>query len=307
MRILVTGGSGLIGGRLVPALVADGHTVSRLVRARPRAAREFRWSPESGLLDPASLAGCEAVIHLAGASLAAGSWDDERRAEILGSRVAGTRLLAAAMARATPPPATLVCASAVGIYGDRGEEVLSEASGPGAGFLAEVVRAWEAEAAIAAQAGVRVLHLRFGMVLARHAGALPRLVLPFRFGLGGHLGSGRQWLSWITLDDVVGVVRHVLARGDLAGPVNVVSPGPVTSRDLARALGGVLGRPVWMPIPAWALRFALGQMGEELLLFSQRAVPARLRASGFAFAHGAIEGALRHVLRGRLDDGGSPA
>ena len=307
MRILVTGGSGLIGRRLVPALAADGHAVSQLVRARPREARQFRWSPETGILDPAALAACDAVIHLAGARIDGGSWDDERRAEIRNSRVIGTRLLAAGIARAAPRPSVLVSASAVGLYGDRGEEVLTEASGPGAGFLAEVVQAWEAETAVAAQAGVRVVHLRQGVVLARHGGALPRLVLPFRFGLGGPLGSGRQWMSWIEIDDLIGVVRHALARGDLAGPVNAVAPQPVTSLEMARALGSVLGRPAWLPVPAWALRMALGQMADELLLFSQRAVPARLRANGFSFAHGAIEGALRHVLRGHLDDPRSAA
>ncbi len=306
MRILVTGGSGLIGRSLVPALAADGHAVSRLVRVRPREAREFRWNPETGILDPTALAACDAVVHLAGAGIASGRWSPARRALIRESRVAGTRLLAAGIARAAPPPRALICASAVGVYGDRGEEVLSEGSGPGAGFLADLVRAWESESAPAAGAGVRVVHLRMGMVLAQHAGALPRLVLPFRLGLGGHLGSGRQWLSWITLDDLVGAIRHTIVR-DLAGPVNAVSPGPVTSRDFARALGEVLARPVWMPIPAWLLRLVLGEMGEELLLFSQRVVPARLRASGYVFRHGGIDEALRHVLRGALDAAPSPA
>lgn len=296
MRILVTGASGLIGRRLVPALAADGHTVFRLVRARPREGREFRWDPETGIMDPAALAGCDAVIHLAGASIAA-RWDDERRVQIRESRVASTRLLAARIGRAVPRPATWLCASAVGIYGDRGEEVLSEASGPGRGFLADVVRAWESESAPASQLGVRVVHLRLGIVLTREGGALPPLVRPFRLGVGGPLGNGRQWMSWITLDDAIDAVRHALEHQDLAGPVNVVGPAPVTNRQLARALGGVLGRPAWMPVPAWALRMALGPMGEELLLFSQRVVPARLRASGFSFAHPAIEGALRHALR----------
>ena len=303
MRILVTGGSGLVGRRLVPALAAEGHTVSRLVRTRPREERQFRWSPETGIIDPLALAGCDAVVHLAGASIAGGTWSDERRLQIRESRVAGTRLLATGIARASPRPSILVCASAVGFYGDRGEEVLTEASGPGSGFLSEVVQAWEAEAAKAAAAGVRVVHLRLGMVLSRQAGALPPLVLPFRLGVGGHLGGGRQWMSWIAIDDVVGVVRHALVRGDLSGPVNATAPAPVTGRELARALGSVLGRPVWAHIPAWAVRMVLGPMGDELLLFSQRVVPARLRASGFTFAHGTIEGALRHVLRGgRLDD-----
>ena len=297
MRILVTGGSGLIGRRLVPALAADGHTVLRLVRARPHEGCEFLWSPETGIMDPAALAGCDALIHLAGASIAA-RWDHERRIQIRESRVASTRLLAARLARALPRPGTWLCASAVGIYGDRGEEVLSEASAPGAGFLADVVRAWESETVPASQAGVRVVHLRLGIVLARAGGALPPLVWPFRLGVGGHLGNGRQWLSWITLDDTIDAIRHALAHPDLTGPVNVVAPAPVTHRELGRALGRVLGRPAWMPVPAWALRLAMGQMGEELLLFSQRVVPGRLRASGFSFSHEGIEGALRHALRG---------
>jgi uncharacterized protein (TIGR01777 family) len=296
VRVLVTGAGGLIGSALIPALAAAGHSVIRLVRARPRAADEFRWDPESGLLDPAALADCQAVIHLAGASIAGGRWTRRRKAAIRESRVAGTRLLAGALARALPAPRVMICASAIGYYGDRGDETLDESGGPGEGFLAGVARDWEAAAEPATAAGIRVVQLRQGVVLSLLGGALPRLALPFRLGVGGPLGSGRQWMSWITLDDLVAVYGHTLARPDLAGPVNAVTPNPVTQAEVARTLGRVLGRPSWLPTPAWALRVALGEMGAELLLASQRVSPARLIATGFAFRHPGLEDALKECM-----------
>ena len=297
MRILISGAGGTVGRALAPALTADGHTVIRLVRARPpRDAREFRWDPKAGVMDPAAIPSCDAVIHLAGAGIAAGRWTASRKAEIMESRRAGTRMIAAAIASAVPPPRVLICASAVGYYGDRGNEVLTEESGPGTGFLADVVRAWEAEARIAAQAGVRVVHLRQGLVLARHGGALPTIAFPFRLGLGGPIGAGRHWLSWISLADLIRIVRHLLARDDITGPINAVSPQPVLHADFSRALARVLGRPALLRVPGWSLRAVLGEMGRELLLFSQRVVPARLVAGGFTFDHSAIEEALRHTL-----------
>jgi hypothetical protein len=303
LRILISGAGGTVGRALEPALTAAGHAVTRLVRARPRDPREFRWDPAAGTLDPAALASCDAVVHLAGASIAGGRWTRSRKAGIMESRRAGTRLLATAIGRAAAPPRVFLCGSAVGYYGDRGDELLTEESPPGGGFLAEVVRVWEGEAHAAATAGVRVVLLRLGIVLAAHAGALPRMALPFRLGLGGRLGSGRQWMSWIALPDVLGAIGHLIAHADLTGPVNLVSPGPVTNREFGRALGRVLGRPALVSAPGWALTGLLGEMGRELLLYGQRVSPARLLASGFTFGHPELEAALRHTLgrEGRSD------
>jgi uncharacterized protein (TIGR01777 family) len=297
MRILVTGATGLIGSHLTTALAAGGHRVSRLVRSEPGATDQYRWSPDTGQLDPASLRDCEAVVHLAGESIAGGRWTRRRRAAIRHSRVESTRLLCAAIARAAPPPSVLVCASGIGYYGDRGDELLTEDSGPGGGFLADLAQEWEAATRPASDAGVRVVVLRQGMVLDGDGGGLPRLALPFRLWVGGRLGNGRQWLSWIALDDLIRVIQHALARSELRGPVNAVAPQPSTNGEFCATLARVLGRPSWLPAPALALRCILGEMGRELLLFSQRAVPARLVAGGFVFAYPDAEAALRHVLR----------
>ena len=295
MRVLVTGASGLIGAALAPALEARGHHVVRLVRVPPRGPDEFRWDPGARSLDPAALAGCEAVIHLAGESLAAGRWTAGRKARIRSSRVDSTRLLAEAVAGAPSPPRVMISASAVGWYGDRGDEVLDEGSRPGTGFLADLARDWEAASVPAESAGVRVVQLRFGMVLAARGGALPRLVAPFALGLGGRFGSGRQWVSWISLKDLVAVADRVLTTPGLRGPLNTVAPEPVRNRELASLLARSLAR------PAWALRLLLGEMGEELVLASQRAVPSRLLASGFVFQHARLEEALTEIIgvRGR--------
>jgi hypothetical protein len=292
MRVLVTGARGLVGSALVPALAAAGHRVTRLVRARPRGSDEYRWDPTAGLLDPAAVADCQAVIHLAGESIAAGRWTRRRKVRMRESRMAGTRLLAGAIARLLPAPRVMLCASAVGYYGDRGDDVLDESSGPGSGFLAELARDWEAAAEPAARAGIRVVHLRLGMVLSRDGGALPRLILPFRFGLGGRLGSGRQWVSWIERGDLVAAFALALEASHLSGPVNAVAPNPLPQADFARVLGRALGRPAWLATPAWALRLALGEMAEELILASQRAVPARLLAAGLEFRRPTLQLAL---------------
>ena len=297
MRVLITGAGGLIGGALAHSLAAGGHSVTRLVRRRPADTSQFHWDPARGTVDPAALAGCDAVVHLAGASIAGGRWSASRRAEIRESRRSGTAAIASAVARASPPPRALVSASAIGFYGDRGDEPLDERSEPGSGFLADVVRAWEAAATPASAAGVRVVHPRFGVVLDARGGALPRLALPVRLCLGGPIGSGRQWVSWITLHDIVRALVYTLSHNDMRGPVNLVSPHAVTQADLSRVLGRVLARPSFIHVPAWVIRGMLGQMGEELLLFSQRVVPRRLSDDGFVFDHSDLEVALRSVLR----------
>ncbi len=241
------------------------------------------------------LDGHDAAVHLAGEPIV-GRWTPAKKARILSSRSGGTRLLSCTLARLKQPPNVLVSASAVGFYGDRGDETLTEEAAPGSGFLPQVVRAWEAATEPAQAAGIRVVHLRFGIVLSPTGGALPRMLLPFRLGLGGSVGSGRQFISWVALDDAVRAVTHAIEAAGLAGPVNVTSPHPVTNADFARTLGRVLRRPALCRVPACVIRLMLGEMGRELLLSSARAVPARLLASGFSFRHPDLEGALRQAL-----------
>jgi uncharacterized protein (TIGR01777 family) len=297
LRVAITGASGLIGRSLAAFLTSGGHEVMRLVRraARPRTS-DVAWRPELGEIDAAALEGVDAVVHLAGENVGAGRWTAARRAAIRDSRIQGTRVLADALARARRPPRVLISASAVGYYGDRGDEALVEESPSGTGFLAGVCRAWEASAAPAAGAGIRLVTLRLGVVLAAGGGALARMLPPFRLGLGGPVGSGRQVVSWIALDDVVGAIHHLLFADSVAGAVNACAPGSVTSADLARTLGRVLRRPALLPLPAAAVRLAFGEMGEVLLLESARVRPARLVASGFRFLHPDLEGALRCEL-----------
>ena len=294
--VLVTGASGLIGSALVPALEAGGVRVSRLGRRAGREPGSLVWNPDAGSIPRAALEGLDAVVHLAGESIAAGRWTRARKARLLGSRVAGTRLLCEALAALERPPRVLVSASATGFYGDRGSEILNEESPPGSGFLAGLARAWEDSTAAAEARGIRVVRLRIAPVLAPQGGLLAPLKLPFRLGLGGPLGSGRQWMSWIALDDLIGAIRHVLAREDVRGAVNAAAPGAVTNREFTRALAHVLGRPAILGVPASLLRIALGQMADEALLASTRVEPRRLLGSGFAFRHPEVEPALRLVL-----------
>jgi uncharacterized protein (TIGR01777 family) len=293
MRVSITGATGLIGSALVPALVRDGHDVARVGRT---SGVPLRWDPGTGHVDPEAVAGRDALVHLAGESIASGRWSEARKARIHESRSRGTRVLAEAAARTDPRPAVLVCASAIGFYGDRGEEVLTEASPAGRGFLPEVCRAWEEACAPARDAGIRVAHLRFGMVLSPRGGALARMLLPFRLGAGGVVGSGRQWWSWVALDDVVGAIRHALLTPPVDGPINVAAPNPVTNAEFTRTLGRVLRRPTLVPVPAFAARLAFGEMADALLLASVRVLPRRLQETGFAFRHPLLEGALRHLL-----------
>jgi len=292
MRVLVSGSSGLVGSALIPALANAGHTEVRLVRRGP-AANEIRWDP--GGVESGTLEGFDAVVHLAGESIA-GPWTAAKKGRIRDSRVQGTSTLAAALARTGRPPKVMVCPSAIGIYGNRGDEVLREESAPGSDFLAEVGKQWEAATEPAAKAGIRVVSLRIGVVLSPRGGALARMLPPFRMGAGGRIGRGRQWMSWITLDDIVGVIQHVLATDSLRGPVNAVAPNPVTNAEFTRALGEVLRRPTIFPLPAFIVRLMFGEMGEALLLGSQRVDCGKLLGSGYRFRHPELKPALEQML-----------
>jgi uncharacterized protein (TIGR01777 family) len=297
LKIVVSGSTGLVGSSLVPFLTSGGHRVTRLVRRAPRAG-EIQWDPAAGRLDPAELEGVDAVVHLAGENLAA-RWSAARKQAIRDSRVGGTRLLAQALSQLARPPRVLVSTSAVGIYGNRGDEVLTESSATLAArpdFLVEVAREWEAATEPARAAGIRVVMLRSGLVLSPAGGVLGRMLPAFRMGVGGRLGSGRQWMSWIAIDDTIGVIHHAVMTESLAGSVNATAPYPVTNRDFALTLGRVLGRPTILPAPATALRLAFGEMADVALLAGARVVPARLVQSGYEFRHGQLEGALRFVL-----------
>ncbi|MFQ5766605.1 MAG: TIGR01777 family oxidoreductase [Acidobacteriota bacterium] len=297
MRILVTGSSGMVGSALVQRFQREGHQVCRLIRTdRPVRGEALLWDPAAGVLDNATVADFAAVVHLAGASIAAKRWSPSQMNRITESRVKGTQLISRHLARLSAPPGTLVIASAVGYYGDRGEEILDEDASAGRGFLARVCRQWEAAAEPAREAGIRVVHLRFGMILSRHGGALKTMLLPFRLGLGGRVGSGRQYMSWVSLTDALRVIQRVLTDRTIQGPVNVVTPHPVRNLEFARLLGRVLRRPAFLPLPATAARLLLGRMADELLLASTRVRPARLTAVGFRFRHEELEAALRYIL-----------
>lgn len=297
MKVVVAGASGFVGAALLPALRGEGYRVLRLVRREARADDEVPWNPSAGSLDVRHLEGVDAAINLAGENLAGKRWSTEQKERIFKSRVDTTRTLAAALTKLSPKPQVLVNASAVGIYGDRGDERLDEGATSGQGFLAEVCRVWEAETEVAARAGIRTVRVRFGTILDKEGGALAKMLPVFRLGLGGPFGSGRQWMSWVSRDDVVGTILHALKTPSLAGPVNIVAPEPVTNREFAATLGGVLHRPAFFPAPAWGLRLVLGrQMADEALVASTRAVPAALLKSGYRFRYPELEGALRSAL-----------
>jgi uncharacterized protein (TIGR01777 family) len=296
VRIAITGASGLVGTALQERLRGDGHEVVPIVR-RQGVPGSIVWDPAHGRLDPADLEGLDAVVHLAGEGIGDRRWNDEHRRKVLESRRQGTALLCEALASTTARPAVLVSGSAVGWYGDRGDEVLTEQSGPGQGFLTEVATAWEAATAPAEAAGIRVAHLRTGIVLDGTGGALPKMALPFKLFVGGRLGSGRQWMSWIHLDDEVGAIRFLLDH-DVRGPVNATAPTPVTNAVLAKALGRALHRPSVVPVPAFGPRLVLGrEMADSLLFISQRVVPEVLVSNGYRFEHPDLDEALAAIYR----------
>jgi uncharacterized protein (TIGR01777 family) len=296
-RIAVSGSSGLIGGGLVTLLEGEGHRVDRLVRQEPRSgSSDIRWDPAAGQVDVPALEGVDTVVHLAGENIAAGRWTAARKEAIRRSRVNGTKLLCESLASLERRPEVLVAASAIGYYGDRGSERLTEESEAGSGFLPEVCRAWEAATQPADAAGIRVVNLRIGVVLAANGGALARMVPIFKKGVGGKLGNGRQYVSWIAVGDLLDVIRYVLSTGSLSGPVNAVAPNPVTNAELTKALGSLLRRPTIFPVPARVVRLTFGQMGQDLLLASTRVEPAKLVESGFAFSYPNLAGALEAEL-----------
>jgi uncharacterized protein len=299
LRFVVSGASGLVGSALTERLTRQGHRVDRLVR-RPSAAGAagIAWDPAKGTIDREALEGADVVVHLAGESVAT-SWTVARKRVIRESRVAGTGLLASTLADLRCPPRVLVSASAIGYYGDRGEKTVTEDSPPGTGFLADTARAWEAAAEPALEAGIRVVHPRIGMVLSAKGGALAKMLTPFRLGVGGVVGTGRQQMSWIALDDLVGVLQHLAVTDELSGPVNAVAPHPVTNREFTATLGRVLGRPTLVPLPAFMVRLLFGEMGQALLLDGARVLPTRLEASGFRFRYPRLEEALRAEVGGR--------
>jgi len=301
MKILVTGSSGLVGTALVKALGRDGHMVCRLMRPESAANNEVKdgfnvsWNPATGELGGAGV-GPDGVVNLAGASIAGGRWTAERKAVLRASRIDTTRALVGALAKMNVRPSVLVSASAIGIYGNRGDELLTEESKAGMDFLAELAREWEAEALKAEALGIRVVLARFGIILSREGGALAKMLLPFKLGAGGRLGSGQQWMSWVTLEDVIGILRMAIEKATVRGAVNVVAPQPVKNTEFTKVLAKALHRPALFPAPAFALRLTLGEMADVLLLSSQRVVPQRLEQAGFRFAHADLTTALGAVL-----------
>ncbi len=304
MRILVSGSTGFLGTAAIEALEREGHAIARLVRpgtSRGKAAggagQTVAWDPVAGTFDAAAAEGADALVHLAGASIAGGRWNASRKNLLRTSRVEATRHLMGALGKLQRPPRVIVGASAIGYYGSRGDETLTEASAPGNDFLAAVCQEWERETARGAEFGARVTSLRFGIILAAHSGALPKMLTPFKLGVGGRLGTGRQWMSWVTLEETVRVVQFVLENASLSGPVNVVAPNPVRNSEFTRVLAKTLRRPALFPAPAFALRLALGEMADGLLLSSQKVIPANLSNAGYQFQQPELANAMGKVLR----------
>lgn len=295
MRILVTGSHGLVGKALINALTSDSHEIVRLVRGKPSGATEIEWHPNEGRLDAAALEGLDAVVHLAGESIASSRWTEEKKRSIRDSRVKGTTLLSEALAQLSRPPSVFVSASAIGYYGDRDDELLTEKSAPGDDFLANVCVEWENATIPTIEKGIRTVHARFGIILDANEGALGKMLTPFRMGIGGRIGDGKQWMSWIDIEDVVNGLKFLI-ESSVTGPVNFVAPNPVTNAEFTKTLGRVLSKPTIFPVPAFGARLAFGEMGDALLLSSQRVEPSVLQQQGFHFAYPSLESALRHLL-----------
>ena len=293
MRVAVSGASGFIGAAVVRRLEAGGHQVSRLVRGTPKPG-EIHWIP-AGALETEPLEGFDAVVHLAAENIS-GRWTNTKKARILNSRVQGTLTIAATLARLQRKPKVLVSASAIGFYGSRGDETLDESSAPGSDFLTEVARQWESATEAASRAGIRVALLRFGVVLGESGGALKQMLRPFRMGVGGRIGSGQQWMSWVALDDAAGAVEHAILNEPVRGPVNVVAPNPVRNSEFTKTLGEVLKRPTMFPMPEFAVKLVFGEMGESLLLGSQRVAPKKLQESGYRFQFPELRAALERAI-----------
>jgi uncharacterized protein (TIGR01777 family) len=298
MKILISGSHGLVGKALGNSLVEDGHEVVRLVRKGHTLGQlEVEWHPTHGRIDAQRLEGFDAVFHLAGESIASGRWTDEKKRAIRESRTKGTTLLSETLAQLSQPPSVLISASAIGYYGNRGDEELTEQSGPGKDFLASVCVEWEASTRPAAEKGIRTILARFGIILDRNGGALAKMLTPFRMGIGGRVGDGRQWMSWIALGDVINALKFLLLDSAVHGPVNVVTPNPVTNAEFTKTLGRVLSRPTFFPVPVFGARLAFGEVADALLLSSQKVEPAVLKDRGFAPYWPRLEPALQHLLQ----------
>jgi uncharacterized protein (TIGR01777 family) len=297
MKVLVSGSSGLVGSALVRHLTSKNKLVKILVRRAPSNPSEISWNPMQKGPEPQALEGIDAVVHLAGDGIASGRWTASKKKTILESRSVGTRLLSEALAGMKTPPKVLISASAIGFYGDRGSEVLREESSMGSGFLSDVCQAWEQSTEPASRSGIRVVHMRMGIVLSPDGGALAKMLLPFKMGVGGKIGSGNQYMSWISLDDVIGTITYALFTDSLKGPVNTVAPNAVTNLNYTKTLGRVLNRPTFFPMPTPAARLVFGEMADALLLASTRVEPAVLQRSGYRFQYPDLEGAFRHLLK----------
>ncbi len=302
MRILVSGSTGFLGSSLIDVLEREGHTILCLMRpdtrkgdANSARAQTVRWDPVRGEFDAVAAEGADALVHLAGASIADGRWNAARKNLLRTSRIEATRHLIGALSKLQRPPRVIVASSAIGYYGNRGDETLTESSAPGGDFLSALCREWEAETARGTEFSARVVMLRFGVILAAHGGALPRMALPFKMGAGGRLGSGRQWMSWLTLPEAVGMIRFALSNSGLVGPANAVAPKPIQNADFTRILAKTLHRPALFPAPAFALRLALGEMADALLLVSQRVKPSKLEQAGYQFAQPELAAALTAI------------
>ena len=297
MKILITGSHGLVGKALISELVKDGHEIVSLVRHKSEGASEIEWHPNQGSIDSERVSGFDVVVHLAGESIASGRWTDEKKRKIRESRVDGTTLLSRALAQSSKAPATFISASAIGYYGNRADELLNEKSAPGNDFLAEVCVAWERATGEAEARGVRTVHTRFGIILDQEGGALAKMLTPFRMGVGGRIGDGKQWMSWIALVDIIKGLKFVIENESIAGPVNFVAPNPVTNGEFTKSLGDAISRPTLFPMPSFAVRLAFGEMADALLLSSAKVEPKRLQESGYRFEFEDLQPALAAILK----------